>query len=204
MPVDFFIAGAQKAGTTALDIYLRQHPCIQMANVKEVHFFDDETIDWAKPDFSKLHGAFDWSAEWASLRGEATPIYMYWPNCLARLRQYNGAAKIIVLLRHPAFRAHSQWRMEARRGMDTFSFAEAITPVGRQRVLDMPNKVHRVFSYVERGFYSAQIERLFNLFPRERVLFFRTDQLWTAPMLFLMWFRTFCVSIGDCASSDRI
>ncbi|MCA0448534.1 MAG: sulfotransferase, partial [Proteobacteria bacterium] len=39
--VDFFIAGVQKGGTTALDHYLRDHPAIQMASVKEVHAFDD-------------------------------------------------------------------------------------------------------------------------------------------------------------------
>jgi hypothetical protein len=34
---------------------------------------------------------------------------------------------------------------------------------------------------VERGFYAAQIERLFALHPRENVHFLRTDGLWTDP-----------------------
>lgn len=36
--IDFIVVGAQKAGTTTLDAYLRQHPNIQMGAQKEVHF----------------------------------------------------------------------------------------------------------------------------------------------------------------------
>jgi hypothetical protein len=43
------------------------------------------------------------------------------------------------------------------------------------------NGVHRVYSYVERGFYAAQIERLLSLFPREQVFVLRTDRLWHEP-----------------------
>ncbi|HEU5018082.1 MAG TPA: sulfotransferase domain-containing protein [Pseudolabrys sp.] len=175
--VDFFIAGVQKAGTTALDNYLRRHPSIQMARIKEVHFFDDEALNWSEPDFTRLHQAFDWTAP-GKLRGEATPIYTYWPNALTRIRQYNPAAKLIMLLRHPSLRAHSHWRMEAKRGRDNLPFAEAVSAAGRARVTAAPSGAHRVFSYVERGYYAAQIRELLRLFPRRQLLFCRTDRLW--------------------------
>ena len=38
--VNFIIVGAQKAGTTALDSYLRKHSQICMSDRKETHFFD--------------------------------------------------------------------------------------------------------------------------------------------------------------------
>ncbi|MCD6448109.1 MAG: sulfotransferase, partial [Thermoplasmata archaeon] len=38
---NFIIPGAMKSGTTALRIYLAQHPDIYMVG-KEIHFFDDE------------------------------------------------------------------------------------------------------------------------------------------------------------------
>ncbi|MBK5306433.1 MAG: hypothetical protein JJD92_07075 [Frankiaceae bacterium] len=44
--IDFVIGGAQKCGTTTLDAWLRRHPEIGMASVKETHFFDDESRDW--------------------------------------------------------------------------------------------------------------------------------------------------------------
>jgi hypothetical protein len=181
--LDFFIAGVQKAGTTALDAMLRRHGGVLMrglqdATKKEAHFFDaDVGAPWA-PDYGVLHEHYDWSAP--AVRGEATPIYLYWPRALERLRDYNPAAKIIVGLRHPSFRAHSQWRMETGRGLETLSFAEAIRE-GRARVGAAPGGVHRVFSYVERGFYDDQIAHLLALFPRAQVLFFLSDALLHAP-----------------------
>jgi hypothetical protein len=41
---DFLCIGAQKAGTTWLDLNLRHHPHIKMTPVKEIHFFDDPSI----------------------------------------------------------------------------------------------------------------------------------------------------------------
>jgi hypothetical protein len=177
MRVDFFIAGAQKAGTTALWETLRRHSALQLPDVKEVHFFDNEDVAWDAPDYTLLHRHFDTGPR---MRGEATPIYVYWPNALERLRAYNPAAKIIVALRHPAFRAYSHWQMETGRDADTLSFSAAVRE-GRARVREAPGGVHRVFSYVERGYYDEQIARLLSLFAREQVHFLRPDDLFARP-----------------------
>jgi hypothetical protein len=178
MRIDFFIAGVQKAGTSALDKFLRGHPLIQMARSKELHFFDDETINWSQPNYERLHCEFNWDAQRPIVRGESTPIYTYWPGAVRRLRRYSSAAKIIVALRHPSFRAHSHWRMEVSRRRETLAFADAISELGRNRVSGSPNGVHRTFSYVERGYYARQIAELQLQFPRDQILFFRTDRLW--------------------------
>jgi hypothetical protein len=180
--LNFFIVGTQKGGTTALDTYLRLSRHVQMPKVKEIHFFDNETIDWRRPDYQVLCDQFSWTAGSPPCRGEATPIYSYWPNALERLQHYNPRAKLIVCLRQPAFRAYSHWRMETRRGLETLSFEEAIADVGRRRVRASKGGVHRVFSYVERGFYAPQIARLQRLFPRDQLLFLRTDELWDDPV----------------------
>ncbi len=183
--VDFFIAGAQKAGTTALDAMLRRHPALQMAADldarkphKEAHFFNDEAIDWVNPDSGGLHRFFNWDTD--IIRGEATPAYLYWPRSLERIHAYNANARIIVGLRHPVFRAHSQWRMEIERRHDTLDFSTAIR-AGRERLRQAPHGAHLVYSYVERGYYDEQIARLLDLFPRDQVFFFRTDALWSDP-----------------------
>lgn len=163
--VDFFVIGVQKGGTTALDMYLRQVPGIQMASQKEPHHFDDESIDWSTNASDNLHRFFHWQPGVSVVRGEATPIYSYWPNALQRLRRYNPSAKLIMCLRHPGFRAYSHWHMETQRGVETMPFATAVSPTGRLRVSADPTGVHRTFSYVERGFYSYQIERALALFP---------------------------------------
>ena len=178
--LDFFVVGAQKAGTTALETFLRSHPQVQMGRKKELHFFDNENVDWTSPDYAALNASFDWNRS-DVLRGEATPIYMYWPKSLERIRAYNRNAKLIVLLRHPACRAYSHWKMEVSRGKEDFPFRLAVADVGRLRIKVEPGGVHRVFSYVERGYYSSQIARIFRQFPLRNVLFLRTDDLWRDP-----------------------
>lgn len=175
--IDFFIAGVQKGGTTALADMLGQHPSVRLANRKEVHFFDDESLDWTRPDYEAFHCWFRPVAPEAAMWGEATPIYLFLPEALRRIRRYNPAARFVVCLRHPTFRAHSHWRMETIRGHETLGFAEAVSPEGRARLLLGPREA-RMFSYVERGRYAQQLRRLFALFPRENVHILRTDRLW--------------------------
>lgn len=181
MSVDFFICGVQKGGTSALDAWLRAHPGIEMASPrKELHFFDDESLDWERPDYRQLHDAFT-STGPNRTRGEATPVYIYWPQSLERIHAYNSRARMVVLLRHPVWRAFSHWRMETAWGVESLPFADAIRPAGRERVRHEPGGVSRAFSYVERGMYAPQIERLLERFPRSQVLFLRTDGLWLEP-----------------------
>lgn len=167
----FLIAGMQKGGTSALWQQLGAHPDIFFPAKKELHFFDKETLDWDCPDYAAYERLFA-ACPPGSIAGEATPIYTYWPGALERIAAYRPAMKLIVILRNPAMRAYSHWAMELRRDAEWLDFAEAI----RVR-LDRPEAVqgmkagaHRVFSYVERGFYAEQIERMFRLFPREQVL----------------------------------
>jgi hypothetical protein len=179
---NFFIVGAQKAGTTALHSYLSNHSELSLSSRKELHFFDNETIDWKEPNYTSLELRMGGAAK--KVRGEATPIYMYWPKSIERLHAYDPSAKIIVLLRHPVFRAHSNWRMETKRQAEDLPFHEAIRS-GRSRVKNAENGVHRVYSYVERGFYANQINRILKYFPRSQVHFITTDHLWSEPKLSL-------------------
>lgn len=177
--VDFIVIGAQKAGTTALFDYMGEMPGLSLARTKEVHFFDDESVDWSQPDYRPYHSQFDW--EGPGLRGEATPIYIYWPNALGRIRRYNSQVRLVLLLRDPVERAWSHWRMETARGAETRPFGWCIRQ-GRQRLFGgEPWGSHREFSYVERGFYGEQVARLLRLFPREQVLIETAEALRQDP-----------------------
>lgn len=173
--VNFIIAGVQKAGTTALFDYLAENPAYGLSKVKEVHFFDDESLDWVEPNYESYHAQFDWTRP--AIRGEATPIYLYWPRSLERIAAYNPDMRLIVVLRDPVDRAWSHWRMETARGVETRPFSWCIRQ-GRRRLFESePWGVHREFSYVERGFYGQQVERLLTLFPRDQVLLLRSEDL---------------------------
>lgn len=175
--LDFIIAGVQKGGTTALWHFLKQHPNVQFGQRKELHFFDNEAFDWTNPPLSILRSEFEDSPETSKL-GDATPIYTYWTPSLPRIRSYNPAIKIIVSFRNPVDRAYSHWRMAMARKAETLAFSEAIRD-GRRRVIEKAeiDRCHRVFSYVERGFYVEQLDRLFALFPRDQILLLRDCDL---------------------------
>ena len=187
--VDFIVIGAQKAGTTALFDYLAGEPGVALSNVKEVHFFDDEAVDWAAPDYGAYHAHFP--ARDGRVTGEATPIYAYWPGAMERIAAYNPAARLILLLRDPVERAWSHWKMEYARGVETAPFAWCIRQ-GRQRLFEaQPWGVHREFSYVERGFYGEQVEQVLGLFPREQLLIARAEELREDPNTVLGAVRSF-------------
>lgn len=197
--VDFLVAGVQKGGTSALFEYLRDLPGIQMPGVKEAHFFDDEDgVDWSNPDYSSYHHLFENDPR---LRGEATPIYLYWPNALERIARYNPEMKIILLFRDPILRAWSHWKMEYAKRKEREPFAWCIRE-GRARLADADPSApghHRVFSYVERGFYGRQVERLFDLFPRDRCLLLRSEDLQADPAPQL---AAICDFLGLASPSD--
>jgi hypothetical protein len=179
--VRFLVGGVQKGGTTALFDYLAEIPGLELPSIKEAHFFDDdERVDWTRPDYEPYHRLF---VDPARLWGEATPIYLYWPNALERIHAYNPQMKLIFIFRDPVERAWSHWKMEYARGKETEPFAWCIRE-GRARMADAQPYAgfHRIFSYVERGFYGRQLRRAFSLFPRDQLLLLGSNELRRDPM----------------------
>lgn len=179
--VQFLIAGTQKGGTTALAGYLRQHPSLFIPAVKELHFFDDERLNWQRPQelYRSYHHAFRGTPD-GTTWGEATPIYSYWWPAMSRIWAYNPAMRLILCLRNPVERAYSHWAMETGRGWDAVAFAEAIQTEAERCRTALPHQ-HRVFSYLSRGFYSEQLRRLWSFFPREQTLILHQEQLLEDP-----------------------
>lgn len=186
MKVDFLLAGTQKGGTTTLDAYLRRHPQIRMAKKKEVHFFDnDRFFKEAHPDYKHYHSHFPTEPLNDNvLYGEATPIYMYWRDAPKRVHQYNPAIKLIITLRNPIERAYSHWNMEHARNADSATFIDALRAESARCQTAWPSQ-HRVFSYIDRGRYTSQLERIYEYFPKEQVLVLRSDNLHNDPELSL-------------------
>lgn len=191
MLLDFVVAGVQKGGTKALDLVLRQQPGIRMAAIKEPHFFDNDNLDWGNPPYELYHSMFAESRENPTMYGEATPIYSYWPDALERLAGYNAEVRIVLLLRHPTFRAYSQWRMQLGRATEKVGFDRIVRVASLSGPKVRYNRPSRHGSYIERGFYSLQVRRMLRTFKREQLLFIRTDALWRDPNRVVSDIRTF-------------
>lgn len=176
MQITFVIGGTQKGGTSALDSFLRRHPQICMPETKkELHFFDREEYFDGKPDYRKYHAHFQPEAEHRVV-GEASPIYMYWRTAPSRIWSYNPEMKWILVLRNPVERAFSAWNMERKRGAETLSFREAVEQEAARCREALPLQ-HRIFSYIDRGFYAHQVRQLFNMFGRDQCLVLLNEDL---------------------------
>ena len=173
--LEFIIPGAQKSGTTALHYFLSRHPQLVLPDRHEMHFFDDEEI-FARPsiDYELLHGHFKPMRPDQRAAGEITPSYVYWKPAMERIREYNPRIKLLVLLRNPADRAFAHWNMQRFKDREPLNFLDALKEEPRRIAQPMSVEARR-FSYVDRGFYSAQLERTFNLFPREQVKIVRFE-----------------------------
>ncbi len=162
--VDFIVAGVQKAGTTALHYFLTKHPHIALPRDQALHFFDKEENFRGEPDYKILHDNFDAGWRWR-IAGEVTADYLYYTPALPRIARYNPAMKLIISLRNPADRAFSHWNMRRANDREPLEFLDAIKRDEEQ----MTAARLRGNAHLERGFYSTQIKRVFDLFPRNQV-----------------------------------
>ena len=200
--VDFIIAGTQKGGTTALTTFLRQHPNICMPTIKELHFFDcDENFLLKAVDYTQYHSQFTVNRD-TLVFGESTPIYMYWQPTFERVRKYNAEMKTVILLRNPIERAYSHWNMEHSRGADDLCFSEAIR-AEEKRILGAAPLQHRVYSYIDRGYYDAQIKRIWSFFPRSQVLVLKSDDLRADPQCVLERIARF-LCVGSVRTLNKV
>jgi len=173
---DFLIVGAQKAGTTALYRYLEQHhQLLQNKSWKEVHYFDD-VKNYQKGIVWYL-GHFPYKIEKKNrLVFEATPEYLYYDHIPKLIKQDLGEMKIMIILRNPAERAYSAWKMynsfqnnpheHLREIYDGRTFAESIYQEMNNE-LDIDNEPYH---YIGRGKYVYQIENYLEYFAKDSIL----------------------------------
>ena len=187
---DFLVIGAPKAGTTALHAALAGHPGLYMSPVKEPKFFlsdgppptkggpgDALTYRehiWRRPDYEAL---FD-PAPAGTLRGESTPLYLYDRAAMRRIRAALPDARLIVIVRDPVERAHSNWTHLWSAGLEPVGdFVRACGEEERRVAAGWASFWH----YIGLGRYGEQLEYLFTLFPREQVLALRYRLLVDEP-----------------------
>jgi len=173
--VNLFVIGAQKSGTKALASFLGQHSDIQLANKQECHFFDRDEFfkERTALNVNVYHNYFDFDKQ-SKYYMDVTPAYLYYKESIPRLYRYNPSAKIICILRNPVDRAFSHWNMDLKRNRVPSSF---LISLGIEAIWLLRRKQNLTFSFVARGLYSKQINRLLEFFPKNQCLFIKTSDL---------------------------
>lgn len=182
----WIVVGAQRSSSSSVYKYLVSHPQVAPALVKEVHFFDNNYcrgIHWYLAHFPMRKPG--------RITGEASPYYLAHPHAASRIARDLPGVKILVVLRNPVDRAYSHYIHERALNREPYaSFAEAIAHEQEriageeERMLADPayySYAHQNYSYVARGRYIEQIERLFELFSRDRVRIVSSERLSQEP-----------------------
>ncbi|GAB1823412.1 sulfotransferase family protein [Herbidospora sp. RD11066] len=183
----FLVIGAPKAATTALHAALTAHPDLWLSGVKEPKFFlsDGPPPDRGGPGDAETYREHVWRrADYEALfrpgylNGESTPFYLYDRDAQRRIKDLIPDVRLIVVIRDPVERAHSNW---------THLWSAGLEPVG-DVVEACARESERIaagwapfWHYVGLGKYGEQLRDLYDLFTEEQVLVFRYRDLLDRP-----------------------
>lgn len=179
---DFIIGGAPRSGTTWLYELLDRHPCVHMAKPvrpEPKFFLVDEEHD---------KGLTYYSERWFRdvprdvVAGEKSANYLESRLAASRIAEALPQVKLVFALRKPADRARSNFLWSVKNGLETLDFDSALrAEQAREAVYPPDLRYSRPFSYFSRGLYAELLRPYFDLFPRERILVVRFDDIAERP-----------------------
>lgn len=181
-----FIVGAPKCGTTALCSYLAQHPNVFMSDPKEPHYFAHEEMPRRTHYYNDLQSylaLFTKATPEHSIIAEGSVWYLFSEYGIRKIFDFNPNAKLIVMLRRPDEMVHSYHNQAI------LSFNEDILDfelAWHSSVGDFPSRIFtkhcdepKLLRYDKIANYGSQLERLFNIFPKDQVLVILFDDFKT-------------------------
>jgi hypothetical protein len=185
---NFFIIGANKAGTTSLYYYLMQHPDIFMSAAKEPMFFltlDPVPVKKKGADIDLYYtlkeymGLFKQAKEKAI--GEASTAYLSNPTSILWISKIIPEARLIAILRNPIERAMSDYLYHQKAGIETRTFETAIAEMldvrrgmaqtenaEKKNVIPGNPMVGR--RYLNLGLYGHHVSNVKKYFPDDQLL----------------------------------
>jgi hypothetical protein len=182
----FLVIGTKRGGSTSTYEWIIRHPSVTPSKAKKgSHYFDvnhRRGWEWFRSSFPATPDGM--------ITGEASPYYMFHPLAPQRIRRELPEARLIAVLRDPVTRAYSHYQYNRRRGLESLPLVEALDREEsrlygeRDHMVADPNYVSfadRHHTYLARGRYWEQLERLLELFPREQILVLQSEALFANP-----------------------
>lgn len=215
---DFLVIGAAKSGTVSLYHYLGQHPQIFMCPTNETNFFaldgfdveshfqgpgDSAAVESHCVKDRAAYEALFAAAGSAQRLGESSPLYLYSAHAAERIRQIAPQVKLIALLRHPADRAHANYRHYRMAGIEPL-------PTFEQALQAEPSRMARgwgpwpFWAYRDVGHYAGQLQRYYDLFDREQILVCFYEELRDDPVALLQKIHTFLDAQSDIMTDTSV
>jgi hypothetical protein len=193
---DLVLAGAQRSGTTALMAALHRSPVVARPRMgKGAHYFSYN--HWRGAAWYRSQFPTEAHARRVERRqGErfvvydACPYYLFHPLAIDRIAAELPQARILLMLRDPVRRAHSHWVHSTAHGHETLGFEEALDAEPARLAGEVERIVaddryhglsHEHHSYVAKGCYAPQVERVLARIPRDRVLVVPSERFYRTP-----------------------
>lgn len=170
----FLGIGVEKAGTSSIYEYLNQHPQVYMSPVKETKFLQ---CDWQTLDpqarqvkintFEKYAALFDGVTDEVAI-GEFSPNYLFnHETSVECIQHYFPKAKLVVILRDPADRAHSDHLMHIR---------DAINKQVRSLSDQIKYSPQKSFT-IRKGYYYEGLKHFIDTFDTEQIKVYLYEDL---------------------------
>ena len=187
---DFIVIGFGKAGTTTLYHYLSEHPCIMKSSHDHLGFFDSNFklgLNFYKSFFPSIFSKFFllYTKKYF-MTYDVTASYIRCPLCAQRIFKTLPKIKLIIICRNPVDVAYSYFYNDTslRAGL---SFEEAIKK--EIKIHENEKKKSKNYpidlletSFLARGLYAEQIKIWCDLFPKNQLLFIKTEELPQNPI----------------------
>ncbi len=179
---NLFIVGAPKCGTTAWVEYLRTHPDIFFAEIKEPHYFctDLPGMRWTA-SLEKYESLFE-HAGGNKIVAEGSVMYLYSDAAAREIHAYNPDSKILIFVRAqedflPSL--HHQYLQRFTENIEDFEKAWRLSENRPADTIPKHRRDHKLTNYAAMGRFSEQVRRYLDLFGKDRVKVIRFRD-WTA------------------------
>jgi Sulfotransferase domain len=190
---DFYVIGSGKAGTTALNDFLCQHPQIHMNPLKEPHYFSTDLmfergLDWYKGLYA--------DAQPNQICGEASTSYTRWPSTPhtpRRIHEVTPRAKLLYLVREPVSRVISECLQFIK--YNRYVMNDPSLPLSVDAALDyiLDEKNTLRIEPIATSEYIVQIEKYLDYFSDDQIVVLLHEDLTRFPQQTL---KTICEFLG--------
>ncbi len=187
MEPGFLVIGTKRGGSTSCYEWIAQHPQVAPCRTgKGTHYFD---VNHTRGE-AWFRAGFPAQREPWRITGEGSPYYMFHPLAVERIAATLPEVRLIAVLRDPVERAWSHYKYEVARGHETLGFGEALDAEPERlrgeedRLRADPayvSEAHRYHTYLQRGHYAEQLQRVYAHVDPSRVLVLRSEELFADP-----------------------
>jgi hypothetical protein len=165
----FFIAGAQRSGSTYLHAILTEHPEVELNQPwwPEPKFFLKPDAPSRIDEYLKTY----FSRDDVTLRGEKSVCYMEHSEVIERIARSFPDARIIFILRDPVDRAISNYWYSVGNKLEDATIEQALTdesfserPYDKEKIVGCAP-----YYYLRRGKYAGYLDNYLKHFDRDQI-----------------------------------